>query len=102
MKMQTKIVLMICITTLLFTVLVILIQFVEDKKTGEIITGRKIEQQKSLEHTVLSIGKTLDVFSKDYTQWTDMVDFVYNRDAVWALENIEYPLETFKLNSVWM
>ena len=102
MKVQTKIVLVICFTAILFTVLVILIQSVEDKKTEAIIKERKIEKQKSFEYTILSIGKTLDVFSKDYTQWSDMVDFLYNQDSVWALENIEYPIETFKLNTVWL
>jgi len=101
-KVQTKIVLVICLTALLFTVLVILIQFEENKKTETIIAERKIEQKKALEHTIMSVGKTLEVFSKDYTQWTDMVDFVYNRDSVWALENIEYPIETFNLNAVWL
>jgi PAS domain S-box-containing protein len=81
---------------------VILIQFEENKKTETIIAERKIEQKKALEHTIMSVGKTLEVFSKDYTQWTDMVDFVYNRDSVWALENIEYPIETFNLNAVWL
>jgi PAS domain S-box-containing protein len=102
MRLQTKIVILISILVIIFGILVLSMQYTENKKTQEILVEQKSEKLKSFEYSILSVEKTLEIFSRDYTQWTDMVNFVHHKNAVWASENIEYPLETFKANVIWI
>lgn len=102
MKVRTKILLLISSIALFFFILIYLFQITERKKNEELLLERKKENLESFSRTIESIGKTLEVFSTDYTQWTEMVDFVHHPDKTWALENIEYPLETFKTNAAWV
>lgn len=102
MKLQTKISLLIASLSLIFLALFFVVQEMERKKTNDMLEERKIEKTESFKRSLESIGKTIDVYSKDYTQWDEMIKFVSDRDPVWALENIEYPLVTFKANAVWI
>lgn len=102
MKLHSKIITLISILVIIFTILISLIHYVEENKTNELLIERKTELQKAFDNTIKSTGKTIEVFSTDYTQWDEMVNFVNNRDPVWALENIEYPIESFKVNAVWV
>ena len=102
MKVQTKILILITCITLFVIALIYLIQLTETEKTIELLEEKKSESLESLETSVESIGKTLEVFSTDYTQWDEMVEFARNPDKSWALENIEYPIITFSVNAAWL
>lgn len=102
MKLQTKISILIVVVVLFFATTLFLIQFAEQQKTREILKLRKIEQQESFKRAIKSFEHSLEVFSKDYTQWTEMVDFVYSGDSAWAFENIDYSLNTYNANVVWV
>jgi signal transduction histidine kinase/CheY-like chemotaxis protein len=47
-------------------------------------------------------GEAVETFSRDYTYWDEMVDFVGTADATWAGQNIDTGLETFHVDQVWV
>ena len=102
MKVQSKVVLLITIVAFIFLVALYLIQLTEQQKTQDILAERKLEKSKSFRQAIQLFESNLEVFAKDYTQWDEMVDFVRTRDSIWADENIDYSLNTYQANAVWI
>lgn len=44
----------------------------------------------------------MDNVAADYTNWDDMVNYMSNRDSVWARDNLASVLQSHKLNAVWV
>jgi len=102
MKVQTKVITLISLVAIIFFLALYLIQLAEKQKTEGILTARKLEKSESFKKAIQSFESNLEVFAKDYTQWDEMVDFVETKDSVWADENIDYSINTYHTNAVWI
>ncbi len=102
MKVQTKVITLISLVASIFFLALYLIQLAEKQKTAEILTARKLEKSESFKKAIQSFESNLEVFAKDYTQWDEMVNFVKSKDSVWADENIDYSINTYHANAVWI
>ncbi len=102
MKVQTKVITLISLVAIIFFLALYLIQLAEKQKTEGILAARKLEKSESFKKAIQSFESNLEVFAKDYTQWDEMVDFVESKDSVWADENIDYSINTYHANAVWI
>ena len=102
MKVQTKIIILIALVVCVFFAALYLIQIAEKQKTEDILNQRRSEKEESFKKTIQSFESSLEVFARDYTQWDDMVDFVWKPDSAWADENIDYSINTYNANVVWV
>jgi len=102
MKLQVKAFLFMLTLSGVFLAIYFTLSFVEKEKTEELLMERRIEKLKSINLTLETSSRALEIFSKDYTVWDDMVSFVKSKDKEWATLNIEEPLKTFKANAVWV
>ncbi len=102
MKVQTKVITLISLVAIIFFLALYLIQLAEKQKTEGILAERKLEKSESFKKAIQSFGSNLEVFAKDYTQWDDMVGFVESKDSVWADENIDFSINTYNANAVWI
>jgi len=102
MKLQTKITILITLVAGIFFIALFLIQFAETQKTEDILKERKSEKEESFKKTIQSFESNLEVFSKDYTQWDEMVNFIGTADSMWADENIDFALNTYHVNTAWV
>lgn len=102
MKLQAKAFLFMIALTGVFFAIYFTLSFVEKEKTEEILRERRIEELNSFNRTIQIFSRALEIFSKDYTVWDDMVNFVKSEDKEWAVLNIEEPLKTFKANAAWV
>lgn len=102
MKVQTKVITLISLVASIFFLALYLIQLAEKQKTEGILAARKLEKSESFKKAIQSFGSNLEVFAKDYTQWDDMVGFVDSKDSVWADENIDFSINTYNANAVWI
>jgi PAS domain S-box-containing protein len=102
MKVQTRMILLILIVISIFFAGLYSIQLVEKQKTEDMLTKRKLEKRESFKKTLQLFGNNLEVFSRDYTQWDEMVNFVKTVDPVWASENIDFSINTYGANVAWI
>jgi PAS domain S-box-containing protein len=102
MKVQSKVILLITLVACIFLAALYLIQLAEQQKTQNILAERKLEKSESFRQAIQIFESNLEVYARDYTQWDEMVDFVRTKDSIWAYENIDYSLNTYQSNAVWI
>jgi PAS domain S-box-containing protein len=47
-------------------------------------------------------GSSLETFAYDYSYWDEMVRFVQTGDRIWARQNIDAALHTYRANAAWV
>jgi hypothetical protein len=101
-KVQSK--LSILLILLMITVLFgfVYLKFVQSKKADKIYQDRKQQEIAVFEKTIKLVGSSIKNLTTDYTVWDDMISFVRNPDRKWALENIDFGLNTYGANAIWV
>lgn len=102
MTMRIKILLLLCILTVLFTVWIYLSGVYESRELDKFLTTFRIEKEIGFAKSIESYGNSLSTYAFDYTYWDEMLNFVTTRNKKWAYENIETTLGTFNAHYVWI
>lgn len=102
MKIRTKITLLTSALVLVSLLLVLGQYLLEKERTSLFLEGIKKEEQESFNRLLDLSGSELAIFASDYSYWDDMVEYVHNPDPVFAKENIETSLTTFKASEIYV
>ncbi len=102
MKLQVKAFLFMITLTGIFFIIYYSLSLVEKQKTADILRERKKEKFQSLNRSLQSSSKALEIFSQDYSVWGEMVEFVKTKNKEWAKVNIDESLPTFNANAAWV
>ncbi|MDD5766436.1 MAG: CHASE4 domain-containing protein [Candidatus Marinimicrobia bacterium] len=100
--MRIKILLLLCILTVLFTVWIHLSGVYESRELDKFLTTFRVEKEIGFTKSIESYGNSLSTYAFDYTYWDEMLNFVTTRNKKWAYENIETTLGTFNAHYVWI
>jgi signal transduction histidine kinase len=60
------------------------------------------EKTVSLDQFIKIKSAPLEVLSRDYTLWDEMIGFVANPDPKWAKDNLETAFSTFDTDAIWV
>jgi signal transduction histidine kinase len=71
-------------------------------ETAEAVLSAQQERSRLLDEIVALVGYPLSQFTRDYSLWDEMVDFVENPTDDWARINIQASIDTFRLHAVWV
>lgn len=102
MKTQTKLLIILAVTTiLLFAGFLVILNL--QKKQTEILLRSATEQQESVFSTAIN-SKSDVIYSTlyDYTYWDDLIQYLNEPDPAWADDNLYTLFNSFHVNAVWM
>ncbi len=68
----------------------------------KVLANRQDELTTLLSNSITISGKSLSVFTYDYTYWDDLVAFMQTGDPVWAKENLLGAMETYDASVLWI
>lgn len=104
MKVRTKLTLLALFLIGFFLAVVVANVLVERQRLKILLESEKIEDEKKLGEIIELKSMPIRTFAADYTFWDDMVNFVASRgtDELWAKENIDISLRTYKVNAAWV
>jgi signal transduction histidine kinase len=100
MRVKIAILLFLCVG--LLATLIILYKDAEDKRLGVLFGQETKERTESIHRVFLIAERSLETLAYEYTHWDEMVDFTSTSDKVWARNNIDAALDTYKANGVWI
>ncbi|MFA4984887.1 MAG: ATP-binding protein [Candidatus Omnitrophota bacterium] len=102
MRVQTKIILLLFSTVIVFVSFGLLQRVFEKQRLVALFSNEEKEIQLIFEKVLELKGKTLKTLAYDYTYWDEMAEFADNKDKKWAAENIDTALSSFNANAVWV
>lgn len=102
LSIRTKVFALISVIVVLFISSFFYLQLSEEKKIDLLIKERERENELSLQKTVISVGKSLELFAYDYSYWDEMLNFTRTMDLVWAANNIDASFESFNVNAAFV
>ena len=102
MKVQTKIILVLCFVVAVFMVGFLIFNQRESEKADLIF--QQVERQKKafFDKLVELKGGSLETLAFDYTYWDEMVNFVETGDPVWASNILDTSLPNYKVDAMWI
>jgi len=76
----------------------------EKRETNLILQDLSGQRSRMLDRLIELSGRSLETFTRDYSLWTEMVDFVARPavDRAWAAVNIDPSLATFNAHAAWV
>lgn len=101
-KVQTKLLVLLAVTTILFLSGMLVIRQVQYNGIASLVAARTIESEVLLAKLIKLKGDALSNFANDYTYWDEMVTFVQKGDPDWAKENIDSSLAIYNADTVWI
>ncbi len=102
MKLQTRLSLILLLISLA-AISLVAYQADYSKKRLLALLGIEMNVRKDrFDRLVRMQSNDLSSLVKDYTYWTDMAEFVKNRDPQWARLNLEAALKTFNADASWV
>jgi len=100
MKIQTKTMILLLSTMGVLIFFIFILQYI-GLKQNEIFLQESITSQELVIDQVLSAkSEKYILFSKDNSAWDEMVKFFQSKDSAWALNNVDYAIESFHLSFV--
>lgn len=102
MKTQTKLLINLFITAVLFFTGFLIILNIQ-KKQNNILVNSGINQQQSILETAVKAKSDLVYRTLyDYTYWDDLINYQRQHDETWANDNLITLFSSFHVNAVWM
>ncbi|NTW24512.1 MAG: hypothetical protein HGA37_07430 [Lentimicrobium sp.] len=102
MKTQTKLLIILFITAVLFFTGFLIILNIQ-KKQNAILVNSGINQQQSILETAIKAKSDLVYRTLyDYTYWDDLINYQRQPDETWASDNLITLFSSFHVNAVWM
>jgi len=102
MKTQTKLLIILFITAMLFFTGFLMILSIQ-KKQNAILVNSGINQQQSILETAIKAKSDLVYRTLyDYTYWDDLINYQRQPDQTWANDNLITLFSSFHVNAVWM
>jgi sensor domain CHASE-containing protein len=69
-----------------------------EKEANELFLIREKEKNELFDKLFILQGRSLELFTYDYTYWDEMVNFVYKPDLKWAAINIDLVLASYNMH----
>jgi len=87
-----------------FAASLLALRYHEKRETRLILHEIRQQRSQMLDRLIELSGRSLRTFTRDYSLWTEMVDFVANptADKSWAVINIDSSLTTFQAEAAWV
>ncbi|MDD5292594.1 MAG: CHASE4 domain-containing protein [Candidatus Omnitrophica bacterium] len=103
MKVQTKLISLLLLLSVIFVAGGFLYQFFENNKLNIAIKGDIKEKNIYLDKIMELKGENIVALAIDYTRWDEMVNFIRNNDREWAKEMInDVVLDTYQVDAIWI
>jgi diguanylate cyclase (GGDEF)-like protein/PAS domain S-box-containing protein len=101
-KIQTKLILLLCLVILAFIVVLLVINNFEKDRAELLFHEQFASKELFFDKLVKLKQSSMEGYAYDYTYWDEMVDFVATGNRVWAKQNIDASLSTYKVDGVWV
>lgn len=103
MRVQTKLISLLLILSVVFSVGRYYFQVFEDKRMVLLFKEDTKDKNTVFENFIKLKGNSLEILAYDYTYWDEMVNFVHKDDLSWAQKNIdENVLKTYQADAIWV
>lgn len=102
MKVQTKIILVLCFVVAIFMVGFLIFNQREKQKADLIFQQDESQKNAFFDKLVELKGGSLETLAFDYTYWDEMLNFVETGDPVWASDMLDTSLPNYKVDAMWI
>ncbi len=103
MKVQTRIFLLLAATVVIFVAALSIAKQVEKRNFDRILAVRAKERIASFDGFMRHRGAPLEMMTKDFTYWDDLVRSLASQDRDWVANNLgDTPLNTYGANALWI
>jgi len=102
MSLRLRLLLLIGALVVSFVVSLSVLHTIEAREFEQLLTSTRLSKSRILHRWLEMNSAPLNQFSRDYSQWTEMVDFVKSGDRGWAKINIEDSLANFRACAAWV
>ena len=99
---QMQLTLVLAATAILIGAALVWSQSVEIHRIDIHLTADAAERGGLLNRVLELKGNSLETFAYDYSYWNEMVRLVQTGDRVWARQNIDAALRTYRANAAWV
>ncbi len=104
MTLRTRFNLLLVLLCLGLAASLLVLRYYEKRETNLILNDLQGQRSRMLDRLIELSGRSLETFTRDYSLWTEMVDFVAQpvADHAWAAVNIDASLTTFNAQAAWV
>lgn len=102
MTIRARIVLLLLSLLALFGLSAAGLRFSHRAETSSMVASLRDERSALLDRLLALTGESLQNFTKDYSLWDEMVNFVRTGDPAWAAINIDPSLTSFDAQAAWV
>lgn len=102
MKITTKIIVLMLVVMMMLITAVMVNVVMDSQRISQLFEAEKAEKSRNFDEMVRLTGAFLRVYVYDYTYWDEMARFIETHDTVWARENLETSLDSYKANANWV
>jgi signal transduction histidine kinase len=71
-------------------------------EAAETVLAAQRERSRLLDEIIALVGYPLSQFTRDYSLWDEMVQFVEKPTDDWARINLQASIDTFRLRAIWV
>jgi len=101
-SIKIKIILFLSIISIIFAFVIFLMGYLETRNITRTLNLQKHEKNILLNKSINNLSNNLKMFSYDYSVWDEVVIFLETKDLVWAKNNLNTGVETYKVNYIWV
>ncbi|MCM8760799.1 MAG: ATP-binding protein [Candidatus Omnitrophica bacterium] len=102
MKIRAKLTILLLVYVGVFVTLLVLYSKMEHRRLDMIFRAEATERINSFRNMLQVMEASLEAYAYDYTYWHEMVSFILTGSQVWAKNNIDPSLQTYKANAAWV
>ncbi len=104
MTLRTRFNLLLVLLCLGLAASLLVLRYYEKRETSLILNDLQGQRSRMLDRLIELSGRSLETFTRDYSLWTEMVEFVAQptADRAWAAVNIDASLTTFNAHAAWV
>lgn len=99
---QARIVILLSVLAVIFLVYLGWSAKNEQRQIAAFLKDRDNQFSTHFSQTLNLFQKPLHIVAYEYSLWDEMVDFVQNKDRVWARENIDFLIRQYGLTAAWV
>jgi len=102
MNTQTRLIALLCLLLAVFALSVGLLRESQKRESSQML-GQIAQERAVLTERLLDLtGQTLRNFANDYSNWSEMFQFIDKPDPNWAAVNIDASLANFNAHAAWV
>ena len=101
-SVQTQLMLVMAVASLMALIALILSRVGEDRRIDSFLAADAKEHGTLLDRALELEGSSLATFAKDHSLGGDMVQFVQTGDRTWSTVNLDSGMGTYRANAVWV